>query len=404
MNFLKTLSQKILSNQPTLDNFFTEKFSQHPALFYNSVDLRYSGFKIAPIDTNCFPAGFGLLGEASWKKAKKTAAEFLSHNFPNAKNIIIIPENHTRNFRYLKNVVALQKIVGENVKIGSLITQETTKIDLENGEFITLEPIDKINNLIKIRNGEITDLIISNNDFTDGIPEILQNISTPIIPSPNLGWHRRTKSEHFTIYNQLASEVAKILDIDPWLISTLHRTCDDVNFKEQKGIECLAKQVDELIIEIKEKYQKYGINEEPYCFIKADNGTYGIAVWAVFSGNDVLEINKKERNKMNMLKGSVQTTKVLIQEGIKTIDKINNKIAEPMIYMIDGQIVGNLFRVNQNRDEKISLNSEGMEFFDLEILEKNQLNFTVEKEEIIAIYNFIARLAALAAAEENLTL
>lgn len=265
-------------------------------------------------------------------------------------------------------------------------------IDLENGQFIELEPLKKI----------ITtaDLIILNNDLTDGIPEILQNISTPIIPSPNLGWYRRTKSDHFTIYNELAHEIAQIIDIDPWLISSLHKSCAGVNFKEQIGIEELAKTVDDLLAEIKEKYRQYNITEEPYCFIKADNGTYGIAVWSVSSGNDVLEINKKERNKMNMLKGSVQTTRVMVQEGIKTIDKIDNKIAEPMIYLMNGQVVGDLFRANPNRDEKISLNSDGMEFFDFENLEKNQLNISLEKLETIAIYNFIAKLAALAAAME----
>ena len=84
-----------------------------------------------------------------------------------------------------------------------------------------------------------------------------------------------------------------------------------------------------------------------------------------FGGAEVLEINKKERNKMNMLKGSIQTTQVMIQEGIKTLDKIDNKIAEPLIYLVDGHVIGNLFRVNENRDEKISLNAAGMSFCDL---------------------------------------
>ena len=53
---------------------------------------------------------------------------------------------------------------------------------------------------------------------------------------------------------------------------------------------------------VQKKYQEYGVAEDPYCYIKADNGTYGIAVWPVFSGTEVLEINKKERNKMSMLR------------------------------------------------------------------------------------------------------
>jgi glutamate--cysteine ligase len=98
----------------------------------------------------------------------------------------------------------------------------------------------------------------------------------------------------------------------------------------------------------------------------------------------------------------VQNTRVIIQEGIKTIDKIDEKIAEPMIYMINGQVVGNLFRANENRDEKISLNAAGASFFDLRNLSENQLKLGLKKNEIAEVYSVIARLAALAASIENL--
>jgi glutamate--cysteine ligase len=91
----------------------------------------------------------------------------------------------------------------------------------------------------------------------------------------------------------------------------------------------------------------------------------------------------------------------MIQEGIKTIDKIDGKIAEPMIYIINAQVVGNLFRANENRDEKISLNAAGASFFDLENLAQNQLKIGGEKNKITEIYAMLARLAALAAAIEN---
>lgn len=397
------LFQKISENRQKIEDFFEEKFKKTPAIFYNSVDLRHSDFKIAPVDTNCFPAGFNNLSDKSLKKAKNIFKEFLAKKFPLAKNILLIPENHTRNLRYLENISNLKNILGENAIIGSLIPEllEKTTIDLENNHSVTLHPLKKIDNKISTIDGFIPDLIILNNDLTDGIPEILKNIQTPITPSPDMGWHSRTKSHHFTIYNELAKELALILNIDPWLISSLHNSCHDVNFKEKKGIESLAKYVDELIENLNKKYQEYGIDDKPYCFLKADNGTYGIAVWSVFSGAEVLEINKKERNKMNMLKGSIQTTQVMIQEGIKTIDKISNKIAEPMIYLLNGKVVGNLFRVNESRDEQISLNTAGMSFFDIENLTDSQLNLGLEKNKIIEIYSLISRLAAVAAAVET---
>ncbi|NBV05962.1 MAG: glutamate--cysteine ligase [Proteobacteria bacterium] len=398
------LLQKIIEKSAVIDAWFSRKFQENSPLIYNSVDLRHADFKIAPVDTNCFPAGFNNLSEVSKNLAKKTVDDFLNKNFPNVKKILITPENHTQNLRYLENVKNLQKILSDKreVLIGSLIEdlKEVAKIDLENGQFIELHPLTKKDNKIAVVDF-IPDLIVMNNDLTSGVAQILQNIAIPIVPSVELGWYQRTKSRHFTIYNQLAAEISALIDLDPWLISTINDVCHDINFKDQIGIEPLAKAVDDLIEKTAEKYRQYGIDEQPYCYVKADSGTYGIAVWSVMSGDEVLHINKKERNKMNMLKGSVQNTSVIIQEGVKTVDKINSEIAEPMIYLMNGEVVGNLFRVNNSRDEKISLNSTGASFFDLTNLSENQIQLGADKNNITKIYALIARLAALAAAVEQ---
>lgn len=399
------LAKKFEEKREEIRQFFASKFAQTPALFYNSVDLRHNEVKIAPVDTNCFPAGFNNLSADSKKFAKEIAEEFFKKNFPSAKKVLLIPENHTRNLRYFENVKNLEEILseGREVRVVTMIPEivKITKFDLEDGRQITLYPLKKDTEFLTTIDGFTGDVAILNNDLTDGIPQIFTNTKTPISPSPEIGWHSRTKSAHFTIYNELAEELAKLLDIDPWLISSMHSFCENVDFKGQKGMECLSKAVDELIENLRKKYQEYGIKGEPYCYIKADSGTYGIAVWPVFSGKDVLNINKKERNKMSMLKGSVENHKVMIQEGITTSDKINDKIAEPMIYLINGRVVGNLFRVNESRDEKISLNAAGASFFDLKDLDDNSISIGTSKDKINVIYCLIAKLAALATAIEN---
>lgn len=398
------LFQRITENKQQVEDFFAKHFSKQSANFYNSCDLRNSGFKIAPVDTNCFPAGFNNLSPDSVEIAKKVAGNFLEKYFPDAKKIIIVPENHTRNLRYLENILALKKIISQNkeVIIGSLLDEIKVKttIDISDSSKIELEPLCLKDGKISTIDGFVADLVILNNDLTDGIPKILENTVTPIIPTIDLGWYKRIKSDHFTIYNQLAKELAEILKIDSWLISTIHESCDDVNFKEQKGMSCLVEYVDSTILKIKEKYQEYNIKDEPYVYVKADNGTYGMAIWAVNSGKEILEINKKNRNKMSTIKGSVQNTKIMIQEGVRTIDKINNNFAEPMIYSIDGSIVGNLFRVNETRDEKTSLNATGATFFDLAKLDDSQINLGLEKEKISVVYELVAKLASLASSYE----
>ena len=402
---LKTLLAKIEKSQPQIDQFFASKLIN--PLFYNSLDLRHSGFKIAPVDVNCFPAGFNNLSSISKEIAKKNVADFLNKKFPTANKIAIIPENHTRNLRYLENILALQEIVADGgkreVKIISLILEieDVLVVDLENNQKITLEKLVKNGDKISTNNGFCPDLIIANNDFTNGVDEILQSLAQPIIPSVNLGWYVRKKSVHFDIYNQVVAEFCQLIDLDPWLISTMHRNCIDVSFKEQKGIKCLAKYVDELIGKIGEKYQQYGITSEPYCYVKADNGTYGMGIMTVKSGAELLEINKKDRNKMNSIKGSIQNTTAIIQEGVITTDLIQNMIAEPMIYLMNGQVVGNLFRANDARDANISLNAAGMSFYDLSDLNDEDLQLGLDKASIAKIYSTIAKLSALAASLES---
>ena len=409
MTIINTIAQKIHLKKSIIDDFFAQKFKINPAFFYNSIDLRHSSYKISAIDTNCYPAGFNNLSISGKNIAENLVKEFLSSNFlTSPKNIFIIPENHTRNIRYLENLSIIVEIL-QRQKCQVFVTTynpeiiSKTVIDLENKSSITLYPLQKISGKLAISDENnqniFADLAILNNDLTNGVPEILSNISTIISPPIAMGWHQRTKSQHFTIYNEIADEIAKILDLDPWLISSMHDHCEDVDFKESVGLECLAKNVEKLLKKITEKYLEHNIKDQPYCYIKADNGTYGMAVWSVSNPQDVLEINKKERNKMNMLKGSTQTTKVMIQEGIITADKINNNPCEPMIYMINGNVAQNLFRTNDSRDDHISLNAMGATFYNLENLPQ-QNNFSDSENNFIIVYELIAKMASLASAIE----
>jgi glutamate--cysteine ligase len=409
MTIINTIAKKIHQNKSAIDDFFVQKFKANPAFFYNSIDLRHSSYKISAIDTNCYPAGFNNLSESGKNSAENLVKKFLSNNFLSSlENIFIIPENHTRNMRYLENLAIIVEILQRQNCQVFIATYNPeiilkTVLTLENHSTITLYPLQKVSGKLAIiddnKQNIFADLVILNNDLTNGVPEILNNVSTPISPPLALGWHQRTKSQHFTIYNQTADEVAKILNLDPWLISSMHEHCEDVDFKESIGLECLAKNVEKLLQKISEKYLEYNIKDEPYCYIKADNGTYGMAVWSVSNPQDVIDINKKERNKMNMLKGSTQTSKVMIQEGIITADKINNNPCEPMIYMINGEVAQNLFRTNDSRDERISLNASGASFYNLENLPPKN-NFANSENNFIIVYELIAKMASLSSSIE----
>src|SRR5205085_4336927 len=120
---LQELERIVLDQRPEIERWFRTQWMEHPVNFYASVDLRNSGFKLAPVDTNLFPGGFNNLNpdfHALCVQATMTAVEKIC---PDARDALLIPENHTRNTFYLQNVATLARILrhaGMNVRIGSL--------------------------------------------------------------------------------------------------------------------------------------------------------------------------------------------------------------------------------------------------------------------------------------------
>ncbi|MDB2414647.1 glutamate--cysteine ligase [Rickettsiales bacterium] len=391
--------KKIISeNSDKIEDWFGNTFKSTAPLFYNSVDLRHSGFKLAPVDTNMFPAGFNNLSPAERKNAVKISAQYLSKYYPDVRKIALITEDHTRNTYYLENIAILSSILkdsGIEVVISNFKTcqeKEASTLKSHSGLDVSFVPFEKENDIIKSTDGFIPDMVLVNNDLTDGAPELIQNLKQPVIPPVGFGWYQRKKTSHFDTYNNLARSFCREFDLDPWLISTLFSHCGIVNFKEKKGIECVARKVDKLLHNIQNKYNEYDIKEEPYVFIKSNRGTYGMGIMTAKSADDVLQMGRDIRKKMNTIKGGTLNTEVIIQEGVPTIDKVNEHPAEPMMYMIGGQSVGCIYRLNTQRDSYNNLNSKGMEFASIKEHDNGR--------PICDTLNLVARLASYASAWE----
>ena len=58
---LLELEAHFLNHSSAIESWFRQQFRETPAPFYASVDLRNAGYKLAPVDTNLFPAGFNNL-------------------------------------------------------------------------------------------------------------------------------------------------------------------------------------------------------------------------------------------------------------------------------------------------------------------------------------------------------
>ena len=394
----KIIKEIVVNKKDEVESWFEKISEKTPPFFYNSVDLRNSGFKLAPVDTNLFPAGFNNLNESERKKAKLTTKEFFAKYHSDVKNVLIIAEDHTRNVYYLENVAYLAEIIkgaGLEVCITSLVTSqsgEEVTLKSASGLDVNLKPAVREGGRVKTKCGFDPEFILVNNDLTDGAPELLQDVQQVVSPPLGFGWYRRRKTSHFDTYNNMARDFCNKFDIDPWLITTYFQRCGVVNFKEKKGIECVALRVDKTINKIKAKYEEYGIKEEPYVFIKSDRGTYGMGIMTANSGDEVYEMGKKIRNKMNTIKGGVQNTEVIIQEGVPTIDTVEENPAEPMIYMIGAKPAGCIYRLNTQKDPYGNLNAKGMEFA--------SISSHSEDEQVCDSLGLISRIASHAAAWE----
>lgn len=411
---LLQLESVILEKQTVIESWFRSQWRKTPEPFYSSVDLRNAGFKIAPVDTNLFPAGFNNLNPAFEAQCIQAIQLVIEKFGDNTDRVLIVPESHTRNMYYLQSLSVLADMFGKagfEVCIGSLIEdlEGPKTIELDSGSSVELVPLTRDGNIL--RAGDFTpDLIVLNNDLSSGRPEILEDLKQPIVPPLSLGWANRLKSVHFGYYKQIAEEFAGQLDIDPWLIDPMFRNCGEIDFMKREGGLCLQTNVDALIRNIQQKYDEYGVTCKPYVIVKADSGTYGMGVMTAHSVEDVLELNRKERTSMSKTKEGKKVTKVIIQEGVYTHETWGdeNTVAEPVVYVIGHNVVGGFYRVHDKRSANENLNAPGMRFeplaFDDCCISPDKQQSPDAHPNRFYTYGVIARLATLAAAREKANL
>ena len=208
----------------------------------------------------------------------------------------------------------------------------------------------------------------------------------------------------FAAYNEVAKRFAKLLDIDPWLVNPYFAACTKIDFQAREGEECLATGVETLLRQIRAKYREYKIDETPFVIVKADAGTYGMGVMSVKDPSEVRNLNRKQRNKMSVVKEGLQVSDVILQEGVHTVESVEGGIAEPVVYMIDRYVVGGFYRVHASRGRDENLNAPGMHFVPLPFASSCNLPDTRSDPDAAPnrfyAYGVVARLALLAASVE----
>lgn len=373
-----------------------EEMDKIPTPIYSSVDIRESKDKFAPVDMNIYPAGFNNLCQLDLDASTKIFRQTINKHFEGAKKIVLIPESHTKNLFYLDHLAHLQITLRD---AGFEVLLATFDENLfPSGNNVTLTSHSKFElNLFKAKlNGEgkitandvVFDLAILNNDQSDPLPVDWDACQTPVIPTPKIGWFRRQKSEHFNFYKEVVKDFSTKYSINPQLIMADYRAIEGVDFSTKDGLEDIGKNIDEMLSQLAPGSK---------IFVKASQGTYGMGISVVSSGKEIVEMNRKNRDKMNIGKNKIKFTSVVLQEGVDSIMKYDNMAAEVAIYLVGGKPTGGFVRANSEKDNQANLNSKGMVFRRYCISEIRQDNDYQVKE---AVYSVIARLSTIAGALE----
>jgi glutamate--cysteine ligase len=406
---INELEQRILESMPAVERWFRLEWMEHTPPFYSSVDIRNAGFKLAPVDTNLYPGGWNNLTPEMLPLAVQAAMAAIEKICPEAKNLLVVPEN-TKNTFYLSNIAQLQRIfrmAGLNVRVGSIDAdiKKPTAVELPGGETVTLEPVVRSKRRLGLKNFDPCTILL-NNDLTAGAPGILEDLHEQyLLPPLHAGWSVRRKSRHFQSYEEVAKRFGKMLGIDSWLVNPLFNRCGELDFAREEGMECLRTNVDALLAKIRKKYKEYGINEKPFVIVKADNGSHGMGIMTVRDVKDLDALLKRPKSKPPVVKGNRAITDVIIQEGVLTAERINEAVAEPVVYMMDRYVVGGFYRVHAERGVDENLNAPGSSFVPLAFAESTRLPQPGQKPGASApnrfyMYGVIGRLAMLAASYE----
>ena len=362
MTFVHDLSVILDEKRDEIIAWMNKNRSEIDVPIYGSVDIRDAGWKIAVVDANQFPAGFNNTSESDLPNLTERIAAHIERHQPGCKWVHIYPESHTRNQGYVENLRTLCQLVeraGYRCTVGN---PELDGIDSLNGIHgpLPLDQVDVVEDVLLIQ-GEQPDFILLNNDLTDGGLEGLT--AKRVLPSPQMGWYRRKKSQHFDYLRPLVEEISEIIGIDPW-----HLICDSF-VSEEKCLEketCrmqLASDVDVFLATLEERYAALGIDQKPVAYIKNNRGTYGLGIMIVTSGEQLLNLSNRKMKKLMYGKGSSDTEDFLIQEGVPTLMKTDSgSPVEPVVYLVDGDASSWFYRINPKKDEMGNLNSPSAQF------------------------------------------
>ena len=407
---INELEARVLESMPAIERWFRLEWMEHTPPFYASVDLRNAGYKLAPVDTELFPTGFNNLTPQMLPLSVQAAMAAIEKICPEAKNLLLVPGPQVLGgnpfyLQHLQRLIEVFTLAGLNVRLGSLARgmDKARKLALPDGGELTVEPLVRGKRRLGLPDFDPCTILL-NDDLAAGVPGLLEDLHEQyLLPPLHASSALRRKSRHLHSYEEVAKRFAKLLGMDPWLIHTMHGQCGQVDFGTETGLDCIKSHADALLAKIRRKHKEYGIADRAFVVVKSD-AAGGSDVVTVRDAKELDDPERRARMLRSMPAGAPRPD-VIVQEGVPTYERINDAVAEPVVYTVDRYVVGGFYRVHAARGIDESLDAPGSAYVPLAFAESHQLPRRGAKPGASApnrfyMYGVIGRLAMLGAAYE----
>ncbi len=400
MTMLPNVSRDIIhdaacKNHDKIQTWFQEKTKQLEYPIYSSFDIRDASYKISNVDANIYPAGFNNICPTDKDSAPDIFKKYIEvHYGTGIKKILLITEEHTKNPYYMENVATIQDLFRQGgFQVELAFPKELAEpISLQSSTGKNLLFQSGYENSAFFKSYD-PDLVISNNDFSLSLAEWSDQNSRPTNPPREMGWYQRQKSRYFKHYNDLVNQFADVAGIDPFLLRVETEEFLNFDINDEASRNKLADRVQKFLDKLAVSYKERNIDQQPFCFVKNNSGTYGLAVIKVSSAEEIKTWTYNSRKKMKAAKGGREVEEVIIQEGIPSIVTSDNASAEPVIYMIGCELAGGFLRTHSEKSSTESLNSPGAVYKKLCVSDLADDRSNCPKENV---YGWTAKLGLLA--------
>jgi glutamate--cysteine ligase len=401
------LEKTLLDATPSIERWFRLEWQEHTPPFYASVDLRNAGFKLAPVDTNLFPASIHLLSDDTLPLAVQAAMAAIDKYCADARHLLLIPQEPLLEAGALRNLVRLASVLrqtGLEVRFGSLEAslRAPKPLALDDGTTVLLEPIIRQGKRIGLHNFDPCAILL-NNDLSGGLPPLMQGLAGQVLLPPlHAGWSVRRTSRHFTAYQEVSKRFAKAFGLDPWSLHPAFVACQVHPENAAKGVAQVQEAIDHVLKQMRAKYKEYGIPSAPFVIVKSNTGTRGRGVVSVKDAADFLQQSPALLAQLQATQATGTVLELMVQEGVPTVETVDAAAAEPVVYTLDRYVVGGFYRLNAQRGRDENLNAPGMRFKPLPFASScNTPDCLAQaKTNRFNAYGVVARLALLAASIE----